>query len=139
VLRAAVLLLLAGCAASAPEEPPPEPRADEPHLDVPTQLKARTGKIVLSSHWRSAIELEAIHVERGEMEWIAKGSARLKLRGIEAEIRDELKITFLDDHEHFVLYATDVEVIARRVGWSHRHENVEAITIADDKLSLFSR
>ena len=138
--RVAILLWLAGCAALAPEEPAVPPLADEQALEIPTQLKARTAKMVLSSRWRTEIEVEAISVDRSKGSvWIARGGATLRLRKLRALIQDELKITFLDDHEHLVLYATEVELIERQVGYVHSHRDLQAITIADDKLSLFSR
>ena len=42
----AILLWLAGCAAPAPEKPAVPLLADEQALEIPTQLKARTAKLV---------------------------------------------------------------------------------------------
>jgi hypothetical protein len=140
-MRGAALLLLLGACAGAPEKSPPEPsRPDQALVDVPTRVVARNARIVLSSHWRPEAQLEAIHVERGDgSEWKASGGAVLRLRGIHAEIADELTITFLDDHEHVVIYATDVDLVERKVEFLHRHRNLRAITIADDKLNIFGR
>jgi len=141
-MGSALVLLLGACAGpsgGSPADAAPA-RPDQAMLDVPTRLKARTARLVVSSHWRDQAILEGIHVDRGDgSQWVAEGDAKLVLRGIEAHCRERVSITFLDDHEHLVLYATDVELLERKKGYVHRHADVPAITIADDKLSVFTR
>jgi len=133
------LFLLTACAAAPAEDAPPA-RGDAAPLDVPTLVRARSARLVLSSHWREKAALEAIHVDKGDgSSWRAAGGVKLALRGLRLELADELTLTFLDDHEHYVLYATGVELVETKATYLHRHTDLDAITIADGKLSLFSR
>jgi hypothetical protein len=138
-------LLLGGCASSSgsdsekgsakkPEKP------DEIALAIPTRVEARKVTIVLGDQWRDAIELKAIRVDRTKPdEWLAKGSAELKLESLSVRASDELKISFLPNHEHLVLHARDVASVERDKEFTHRHRDVAMATIADGELSVFTR
>lgn len=138
-------MVLLGCASTpkAEERPPPdaEPkRPDEKAITVPTKVEAGTARLVLSDRWRDEVKLEAIHVDRGEPdEWTAEGAPTFKLRGIDLRAKKRITLTFLPDHEHFLLHAKDVDLVERRVGFIHRHTDLDAVTIADNEMSIFSR
>jgi len=137
----AALRVLAACGGTPdkPSEQPPT-RPDERALAIPTVLRAATVQITLGDHWRDRIQLKAIHIDRtNPAEWVARGGPEFKLGKFDIKARDEIRVAFLTDHEHIVVYARDVQSLARHKGFTHRNEDISLATIADEELSVFSR
>lgn len=150
VLACAVSMALGACAApstdndaapaSSTEQQPDPERMDAKLLAIPTVIDARKVRLVLSARWRSSTKLEGIHADKSDaMKWIARGSAELRLKELRINASDEITVTFLDDHEDFVLHATDVALYKRTKGKIvNRQERVKAVTIANGQVSILS-
>ena len=146
-MRAGLLLMLCmftACGApakKAPDESPETPmRPDERALQILTVLRAAKVTVTLGDHWRREIALRGARVDRSNpREWVASGASSFVLRKFDIKATDELRISFLRDHEHIVVYARDVESLARQKGFTHRNENIASATIADEEVSVFSR
>lgn len=136
----ALALVLAACAAAGKEGAggPEGPDADA--LKTETRVKARSVTIVLGEQWRAALEVEALRVERPAPDRIlARGAATLRLRGLRVEAADSIEVTFLADHRDFLLHAKGVERFEQKAGYGHRTENVDAVTMANDRVSIFQQ
>ena len=139
---AAILLAVVAACGTTPEKPPEKvpTRPDERALAIPTVLRAATVQVTLGDHWREQIELKGISVDRtNPAEWIARGGPEFRLGKFDIKASDEIRVSFLTEHEHIVVYARNVEILTRRKGFTHRQENVALATIADEQLSVFSR
>ena len=115
-------------------------RPDAAALAIETSVKARTVRLVLSSRWRETAKLEGVvveHPEKGIV--IARGSAVLQLEKLHVEASEWIKLTFLADHENLLLYAKDVELFKQQKGYGHKTENVDAVTMANDAVSIFTK
>ncbi len=138
-LSTALLLLLAACA-TAPEPVVEPPRPDDLALAIPTVLRAATISVTLGERWRDKIEIRAIRVDRSDpARWVARGGPEFKLEKFDLKATEEIVVSFLPDHEHIVVYARNVDLLARTKGYTHRNENVASATIADEELSVFAR
>lgn len=142
VVAALVLLVHAGCGAPA-RKPDPEPEARAPTgpdaavLSTPTRIRARYVQVTIASGWRPFVELKGISRNATDpATWSAVGEAEFALRSVRIDGADEIKVTFLDDHEDVVIYARDVELLEHKMG---RHRNVYVATIANRELTVLSR
>ena len=142
VVVALGLLVLAGCGAPS-RKPEPAPVQQEPKgpdakiLGTPTAIRARYVQVTISSAWRPFVELKGIRRETSDpAAWLAAGDAEFTLRKVRIAGADEIKVTFLDDHEDVVIYARDVELLEHKMG---RHKNVYVATIANRELTVLSR
>ena len=119
----------------------PDPtKADQVALAIPTRVEARWIKIVLGTQWRDRTELAAIEIDRTDPNvWIARGGAEVKIGKLTAKASDELKISFLENYESFVLHAKIVALLEQDKGFTHRQANLHMATIADSELHIFSR
>jgi len=138
------LMLLVACgtpSANKQEDVAPDPtKADQVALAIPTRIEAQRITIVFGTQWRDRTEVSAIHIDRSDPNaWIARGGAEVKVGKLEAKATDELKITFLPNHEHFVLHATIVSLLEQDKGFTHRQTYLHMATIADGELHVFSR
>jgi hypothetical protein len=130
------LLLAAACSGAPAKEAEPPPPGSAP-LSVPTEVKARRVRLVLSDRFRKEARIEGIRVEETEGgKVVARGAARLRLRKLDIEALEEIEAVFLPDHGSFLLYATGVESFRQQKNYSHRTEKVTAVTIADDKVTI---
>lgn len=139
------LLLLAACGtpsggSNGEDETAAPKRPDELAVAIPTRIEAKRITVVLGTQWKDRVVAEAIRVDRTNPDaWVLRGGATIRVGKIEAKATDEAKITFLPDHEHFVLHATFVASLERDKEYTHRQSNLHMATIADSELNVFSR
>ena len=154
---AASLVLVGACAApavdsgvdseatdaktKAPAAKNGEGRMDAKLLAIPTLIRSRTARVVLSSRWKGSVKLAGIRTEKTTPDqWLARGSAEFVLRELRIEATDEINVTFLDNHDDFVLFAKNVKLYKRKKDHIvDRQENVQAITIANGQVSVLSQ
>ena len=70
---------------------------------------------------------------------MARGGPAFKLEKFDLKATEEIIVSFLPDHEHIVVYARNVDYLARTKRFINRNENVASATIADEELSVFAR
>lgn len=136
-LIAVLVSACAGTSGSTDEEAPK--RRDAKVLAVKTTVRARTVTLVLAARWRDRMKLSAIHVSGEEGKVVAKGSATLRLEGLDVEARESIEVRFIADpaHEDVVLHAREVTLFNRHVEFGHSTENASLVTMANEEVSVF--
>ena len=107
-----LMLLVLGCGSAKPKV---EPRPSEQVLLFETRLKVRTAEVILSDRWRDQATLRAVDLrpEAGGVQ-VARGSASFVLLGLRIDATEEIKVTYLADHEDMIVHARDVEMFRQK-------------------------
>ena len=124
-----------------PRGPAAAARADTKALGIKTTVKARSVTFVLSERWNGEMKLRSTRRESPSAGILrAIGKAVLDLRELHVEA-DEIEVRFLSDpeHEDVLLHARDVALFMQHIVYGHRTENVDLVTMANDKINIFKQ
>ncbi|MEE8105656.1 MAG: hypothetical protein V3T86_09000 [Planctomycetota bacterium] len=85
-------------------------RPNERMILLRTEVKATSVELILSDRWKDKAEITAVHTEMREGGVVyLHGPAVYQLMNLRIEVSDELKVTYLSDHEDMMLYARQCE------------------------------
>ncbi len=134
-----VALLVFSAACAGVTRPPEPTRPDEIALAVPTQIKARDARLVMSERFRDEIKLTGVTRESPKASvTIVRGDATLLLRGLWIEAAQSIEVRWLKDHENLMVYATQVAVFTQqRDERPYSTEELSALSMANDQVSFF--
>ena len=130
MLRAvfAIPIFCAACAGGGASEPDEdEVRENERMLLLRTDVKATSVELILSDRWKDKAEITAVQTETREGGVIyLHGPAVYQLLKLRIEVTDEMKITYLSDHEDMMLYARMCESYRQVKPYQHEDEEKSA-------------
>jgi hypothetical protein len=124
-----LVLLVSGCGSAKPKV---EVRPSERLLLLDTRLKVRTAEVILSDRWREEATLQAVDLrpEAGGVQ-VARGDALFILRGLRIDAVEEIKVTYLADHEDLVVHARDVELFRQKRPYTMTKSKSQFVQRAD--------
>lgn len=132
------LVLFAACGSTKSADPekardlPPDAAA----LDRETHVDARAAKLVLSDRFRAEAKVTGSEIRMEGERTFVRGPAVFTLRKVTVAAREEIDVTWLPDHDNFLLYASDVEKFTQQSGFEHGTEKVAAVSIANDAVTI---
>jgi len=104
-----VTVIVAACA-GGPTAEEQDVRPNERMLLLRTDIKATSVELILSDRWKDKARITAAQTEMREGGVVyLHGPAVYQLMKLRIEASDELKVTYLSDHEDMMLYARDCE------------------------------